>query len=487
MRTFGSENSREKGIQMYRNATEELAQGLPTSHATSVNVSNGWGEFSSHAVVPKPLTKKARVSRFIKQHAANSANSGDHPLILLFLKSAENRTNEVEFEHVLDHPNYVPNDRLLVRHNNEIVGHVRLDRRKLRFGKTSIDSATITELAALPEFDYSGCKQLMVDASIDRCESTRCTLVTLSESQCTLADLDGEWAAIDIGERFTVSPLDILSAMESMFLIGNDGSRKSREQYLTRPMRMVERDQVERLYEKATKKSRGAVIRDHEYWHWLTSRRSHDRAYVAVQVNRDGSEKVVAYAILRKAEILEIIADAEHSLAIFSVLRRISLDALEKGCHTLTIGDSASVRNPIVDRLMTIARCPGQPQKIMVRATSHERLIKEMSAELALAAHAEGLSTGTKLGIEVEGQSFTIQLLRHKLRIEKKASRSRLVISKATFTKLVLGGFDVAQAINQGHLTATTQVAAVIAQKLFPFRPFLRMPFEDRMAMPIKR
>ena len=100
---------------------------------------------SGYEVQAVPETRSGRRSASRISGVPNSgqsqlvvaANSGDHPLLLKFLTQLQ-VVRHSEFQQTADCPTYEPSQRLLIRNRGDIIGHIRIVPRELRFGASTV-------------------------------------------------------------------------------------------------------------------------------------------------------------------------------------------------------------------------------------------------------------------------------------------------------------------------------------------------------------
>ena len=106
---------------------------------------------------------------------ADRATAGDHPLIHQFLLGATQKPSAAEFQAQVDDPTYEPSDRLLIKAGRQIVAHLRLVRREMRFGRLLLPVGLVVDVVTAPEYRGHGCatgllqaarKQLLADGAV---------------------------------------------------------------------------------------------------------------------------------------------------------------------------------------------------------------------------------------------------------------------------------------------------------------------------------
>ncbi len=94
-----------------------------------------------------------------------SASAGDHALIHPFLVSVFHGPSTAEFQHQLEEPAYEPMHRLVVKDGSQIVAHLRIMYREMRFGQLLLPVGLLTDLATLPEYRGCGCASALLSAA----------------------------------------------------------------------------------------------------------------------------------------------------------------------------------------------------------------------------------------------------------------------------------------------------------------------------------
>ena len=86
-------------------------------------------------------------------------------MIHRFLVSVFHKPSPAEFQAQLEEPSYEPADRLVIKDGNQIVAHLRLLTREMRFGRIVIPVGIIADLATLPEYRGLGCATALLSAA----------------------------------------------------------------------------------------------------------------------------------------------------------------------------------------------------------------------------------------------------------------------------------------------------------------------------------
>ena len=400
------------------------------------------------------------------------ANSGDHPLILKFLRQLQ-VVHLSEFQQTLDCPTYEPNQRLIIRNRGEIIGHIRIIPRDLRFGASTITSYHLTEVSVLPEYRQAGCLRLLLAAVRQRAAANRIALITTDSNRPEILRRMG-WSRIPTGTNVTTSPHSLLASLEQMNLVSPETQWK--ERYEIRPLRFVDQPSMAALYSETAHRTFGMAERTQEDWLWLMGRRGFDRAFVAYDpAVGDSPESIVAYCLMRSNQVAELISNAQHSLSMLTLLRRVAADVVERGVHSVVLmADSApdlqleGFRSVDVDS--TTAACVPSAYDFM----------KLMKQEFGAQALRQGATPTSKIGLLSGTEALSLEVTKAKLKLKRNEQvRSRVHVSPSMFTQLALGCIDVNRVSDAEDLSATTKTAADVARCIFAKRRFVRMPLDN--------
>ncbi|MGM0485705.1 MAG: GNAT family N-acetyltransferase, partial [Planctomycetota bacterium] len=268
-----------------------------------------------------------------------NASPGDHPLIHQFLVSVFRRPSPAEFQAQLEEPSYEPRDRLLIRDEGRIAGHVRLINRDMRFGDLVLPVGMITDLATRPEYQGQGCASALLSAACQTLVQDGAVLALLATNQPHFYARRG-WVVNGRHCYSASAPRKILSYLkqreaEVNGLLDPLPPPHAHKQYNIRLWRHVERAPVMRLYEERTQAGYGSLVRPEAYWRWLLSRWGKQRIYIAIdgpdRLDMDQSlAPIVAYAAARDGRIVELMSSDAHPEAGVQLLARACQDAIEQ-------------------------------------------------------------------------------------------------------------------------------------------------------------
>jgi len=411
--------------------------------------------------------------------AAGSA--GDHPAVQQLLTSIFQGPSRDEFSGLLDDPFYEPRHRLLVQRNDQTVSHLLLSKRVMQFGSLSFPTDCLSWLGTLPEFRAQGFAGRLLRAAEESMQRDGAVLGVLKTTIPHFFRRFG-WALCGRHSQAQAGSRDLLAQLSAGGLVPGQASVG------IRPWRQVELPALMRLYNARMAGRAGHVERTEAYWRWLVSRKCFERLYVAVDgvdnfELEDDPAKIVGYLIMREDRVLELVAADSHPHVARELLARACSEAIERDYHMVTL------HAPADDPLLKIFEVAGgslqcgeshQGEVYMTRLMNPTGFLKLLCPELHLRAEAARMTRPCELGLLVDGEKYRLIVSRRSVKLSRnKIGRSYLACTMANFTRLVLGHFDLDDALGAGRLRSSTQLATETARVLFPQLPLWRPPLDE--------
>ncbi|MGI8982716.1 MAG: GNAT family N-acetyltransferase [Pirellulaceae bacterium] len=471
---------------------------------------NGVVAANGHAVVTMALPSVSAAPRLVP------ARAGDHAAIHQLLLRQFRGPSALEFQAQLDEPLYEPTDRLLVKHREDVVAHLRLTKRVLQFGPLRIPSAGFMDLATATPWQRRGFASALIGAG-ERQAASEGAAVGLTRT--TAADLFARhgWTACGrqtysvagarqiLAHLRVVAPPDVLNASEDQNAADALLSRRSpRIPLLVRPLRRMELPALVTLYGQCAAGAYGATVRDEVYWDWLMARHAFERGYVAILGDHhlELPELLAAVAgcvFVSGGRIVEMLSRPGATPAIgLALLARVCSDAVERSQYDVRL--DAPPNHP----LHQVFRAAGgsyhsteehDGEVSMARMFNPLQTLRDMSGDLLLRARAAGLAPQV-LGLEVfnfdadlrrttheDARSYRLIVTSRKVRlVPGNLGRNYLALRRRDLTPLLLGHWRLEDAIAAGRIRASTQRAQRAAEVLFPQLPWHRPPLDDLVA-----
>jgi len=437
--------------------------------------------FPSATAGPAGETAATRSRSCKPRFAVVPASAADHPGIYNFLTAVFQGPSRGEFRASLDDPRYQPLDRLVVKRGAEIVAHAHVTRRAMQFGPLRLPVAGLDWLGTLPRFRGQGYGDRLLTAAEQHMASAG-ALVSLTWTKIPRFYRRTGWALC--GRRFycRAGARDVVSGLMDRGLL-----RRGRRRLNIRPWRRVELGALVRIYNQNLGSAHGPFERTEAYWKWLIHRKAFDQIFVAL----DGPDlleleelhaPIVGYMVTRGERIVELLAAPGHRTAPAELLARACRDAMEHGRHTVRLDAPPGSR---IHKLFHAAGGSPQPETdhdlmLMAKLLSPVKLLRALAGEFHRRAEDAELVRPVDLGLLVDGRKYRLALTPNGVEaIDRTIGRSYLRMNVADFTRLVLGHLDWDDALADGRVHASTNVALAAGRVLFPRLPLWLPPLDN--------
>lgn len=420
-----------------------------------------------------------------------SAGAADHVAIHRFLMSVFHGPTAAEYHAQLEDPRYEPPDRLLIKRGDQIVSHLRMTYRELRFGSLRIPTCIISDVATSPEYRRRGFASALLDEVHRRMQRDSIRLGILKTSQAPFYARHG-WAVGFRHSYCSAGARDLLAALPSFAPPAETrdalGIETPRPPLTVRLWRHVEQAALMRLYDQNPACRFGPMQRDEAYWRWLISRRGYDRIYVAIEGPDtmrldDTCHPIVGYAVMRDGRIVELMTDKGRPDVAAVLIQRAGMDAIEH--DDLAVRLDAPPSHPLWRAFVDAGGAPcyheaEQGQVHMVRLFRPLALLAQLYPLLLERARQTELSLPCELGLLLDDQKHRLVLTRRSAKVlPGKLGRSYLKLSAQDLTLLLLGHLDIDEAVELGRIVCSTSVAHETARTLLPRVPLWLPPWDD--------
>jgi len=425
-----------------------------------------------------PLEPSARLAP-VEAPDVVVANAGDHAGIYRFLVEVFQGPPREAFYASLDDPFYEPSDRLVVKSGHQVVAHLHLTRRVVRFGRSSFAAAGVNGVGTLAEYRGRGYAGQLLRVAHRLLDEERTPLAILRTTEPHFFRPFG-WVVCGRHSHAQASTRGLLAQLQ----LSKMYQRERRLQ--VRPWRQVELAGLLRLYQKCVPQQYGGYERTEAFWRWLVNRQLFDGLLVAVDPNGTDEESdgtIVGYAITREDRVLEVMVDPARPGAALRLLGRTCREAIERDYHSIHL--HAPPDSPLFDYFDRAdgERVDGESHQgrvYMMRLRDPIGLLRSLVGELRERADAAGLGRPCELGFVIDGRKYQFALTRRGVKVgREKVGRSHLKLSGPDFVRLLLGHLDLSKAFADGRLKASTRVAQTTTEQLFPQLPLWRPPLDD--------
>jgi len=420
-----------------------------------------------------------------KPFAAVAGTAADHPAVLQFLTALLQRPSPSEFQAQLEDPDYRPQDRLLVRRADQLIGHARLARREIHFGPARLPIAGLADLAMLHEYRGQGCGSLLLRAAEQRMVERGAVLAAL-RTRAPQFFLRRGWCVAARHNYSVARPGEILSLLRERAAHRPSLLATAETPVTIRHWRQVERAALMRLYEQNAAGSYGPVVRSEAYWTWLLNRQAYGCLYVAIEGPdtfslQDSATSIVSYGVVRDGRIVELMTASTRPRAGEQLLMRVCSDAMEHDLPAMRI--DAAPHDPIHQLFIDAhgeRHChdADHGDVYLIKTLDPLALLERLADLLHLRAQ-NGSLPNCGLGLRIAERRFRISRRAQGVHVEEaRPGRHYLECEPAAFTQLVLGHLDLHAATESGRIRPSSRAASDLAAVLFPRVPLWVSPWD---------
>lgn len=421
-----------------------------------------------------------------------TGRAGDHPAVHRLLLTVLHRPQEAEFQFGLDRPGYHPSDRLLLLRDQDLVAHVRLICRPLRFAQAWLPTCDLTEFACLPEYRLWGDHATLLAAAEAKARSMGAVLATTWTHEPDAFAACG-WIPRGGSRCLRTSPRNLLSRLSFLGQTSTPARRANGRapKLNVRPWRYVEQQALIDLYDRYARSVYGAPRRDAAYWEWLLVRRGYDQILVVAHAAADSSESfaascqsIVGYAFVRGSDVVELVVSPEWPQAPGHLLRRVASDALERDEHAVRLFHPAmpdSIWNPPPpnatcgeDLRPTSSQQPRQFVKVL------DPLGFLQCSAGALASRARHNGDGSCLNLRLDRRRIRVEVHADHVHLaDARPSRQEVRACGAGVSALLLGCLPLDPATADGAVHWHDAATHELVRHLFPPQPLWRSTLDD--------
>ena len=439
------------------------------------------------------------------------ARAGDHSQIHQLLLSIFHGPSAAEFQAQLDEPLYEPTDRLIVNHDEQIIAHLRLNKRLLQCGGLQIPSASFLDLATAPEYRGRGLATALLAAGERQAAADGAQLfVTRTRAPALFArqgwSIWGRHCFSGAATRRVLAQLqDAEAQLPAPAICANwravPGEAASASPLHVRPFRRIELPAICRLYSESLQPEFGATVRTELHWEWLMARGAWDRAFVAVEGGPWELPELLAavrgYVFVKEGRIVELAAD--RSDVQRALLKRVCGEAIERNLTEV------SIEAPRGSELHQICLAAGGEfqfseehlgEVFMAKALDPVGLLSALAGPLHQRILAADLPYPFTIGLEIfshgfprrrlvdaDSHSYQLNITRKDVKLQPgRAGKHALSIRRSHLTPLALGHWSAAAALASGRLRTSSRTAEQYAQAMFPAIAAWRPPLDDLVA-----
>lgn len=418
------------------------------------------------------------------------AGAGDHPAVHQLLTAVFQGPSRDDFFSALEDPVYEPCDRLVVKRGAQVLSHLHLAQRVMRYGADALPLSVAYRLATLPEYRGRGYAKRLLSAA-DEAMTTDGSVLGLLTTRIPHFFRPSGWVVCMRHSHAQVGARDLLAQLSA----GGFGGHAADEQLNIRPWRHVELPSLIRLYQESTAGSYGPIERNEAYWRWLVNRlagqrQTTDGIFVALagpkRFDFDFDDAaIVGYCVQRDDRIFELVASPQHPGVAERLLARACGEAIERDNHVvrLHLAPTDPLWNVVAAAGGTLHRSEQhQGEVTMVKLLDPVGFLKRLLPVMHERASAAAIRRPVELGIVVDELDLKLRLTvsRRSVKVAKAPlGRNWIKLSDADFTRLLLGHLNIAEAAADGRVPSSSRAALQTAAVLFSQLPLWHPPLDD--------
>jgi N-acetylglutamate synthase-like GNAT family acetyltransferase len=461
-----------------------------------------------------------------------SGNVGDHPLIAALLTQVALTERTEDFQSRNDAPSYSPADRLLVKRDGQLIGHVHLARSIGWFQGERCPLVKLNDFVMLPEYhritvDGADYAAALLQVAESTAANEGALLAVQHTDQPEWFQQHG-WSRCRAQGHTRANTRAILSHLNAQQSLRRQRLEKNRPAIEIRSWRHVELDCLRRIYQPSITRMWGALHRSEETWQWLVGRKAHDQILLAINrpariakpwsqerpmsLDLDSPEEValntktydpeqnplggttgickpqeaIGYAVLRDSCIVEMFTLPGFSSARVPLIARACRDAIDRDHHFVEL--HTPVVDPMHELLVTAGgswlRSANAGGAWMFKLLAPDKWLERIYPVLKQRVLEEGLARPLEIALDVGMQTYQLVLSRRSIRLQpeppspNESSSGRVACDWLAFQDLLTSNLMVSAAIAQGRMkTAAPETSQALAS-LFPFQLFWQSPFE---------
>lgn len=412
-----------------------------------------------------------------------AGNAGDHPLVLQLLVQTHQAPLAEDFQSRLDEPSYEPSDRLLVKRENKLVGHVQVSKQFGWFQQQRCPVARLHDFTSLPEYQTANIDQPLLEVAEELAIREGSIVGVVRTARPEWFEQYG-WSCCRGQGHTRANTRAILSHFDSQ-----RANRRCRESAVEiRSWRHFQLDSLEQIYRQISPSMWGPLHRSLEAWQWLAGRKAQDQILIAVIKPRRKSKgsshesKVIGYAVVRDSCIVEMLTLPGFENASAMLVVRACRDAIDRDHHFVSLHTPAA--DPMHELLVTaggswIGDGTALDGKWMLKLLAPDRWIERLYPLLHERAREAGIPRPLEIDFAV-GKSF------HRLSLTRRSSRLERLLNLPephvhcdyhTFQNLLTSNLRFPNALLHGQLRVAHESLARTLAALFPPKLFWQSPF----------
>lgn len=416
-----------------------------------------------------------------------TGNAGDHPLVLQLLTQAQQAALAEDFQSRLDEPHYRASDRLLVRRDHAILGHVHVKNHTAWFQGQRMPVVKLEDFTTLPEYRDASYEEHLLQCAESIAAAEGAVLAVVHAARHEWFVRQG-WSLLRGQGHTRAGARAVLAHLDAQELARR---RRRKPTIQVRTWRHFELDQVRSLYDESAAELWGPIFRSEACWQWIIGRKAQDQVLLAV-IDRKAAaggddplahQQVVGYAVVRGSAIVEMMTRPEFPAARVHLLARACRDAMDHDHHSIALYTPAA--DPLHELLVTAGGAwisdNGAGPRWLFKLLAPERWVERAYPLWRARARAAGVPRPVEFGLSAGEEHYCFTLTRRSSRLERTAQPMDEAVhaDRPSLESLLVGNLAVPAATARGQLRLSHPEMAHALAALFPANLFWQSPLEQ--------
>ncbi len=442
--------------------------------------------FVAESTARASLWDKTSLRRHASRFPLAPATAADPVAVRQFLGSIFPDPAGDQFSASVVSPGYRPRDRLLIKHQRRIVGHVLGKQRRIGFGSAQLPAVVLEGLGVLPEHRGEGLGYRLLEAAEKRAVEAGAVIGFLSTNVPDTFREKG-WVSCGGPCRSQAGIHDLLAELSKRGF-----HHRMQTRFNIRPCRRMELSALARIYRENTAGLFGPWARDEKDWLWLAASRGYDEILVALDgpdpaPPGDYAARVIGYAVTYRDQIVEFFCSSRCPKVDVHLLTRACRDAIDRNHYAISFDGPAANRLHKLFRSVNGRRehtdntfTAGRGRIRMAKVLNPMKLLRTAAGVLRRRLQAANCPLPLDLGLAIDNRKYRLEITPRECQVVARSiGRSYLTMNASDFTRLMLGRLDWRRADHRRCVEPSTQIALQARRILFPRLPLWWSSLED--------
>ncbi len=423
-------------------------------------------------------TAATRVARPEPELEPVKLANADTELTLVLLQEVYREFDRETYQASSADPSYATGERVVLKYDRYVVGHVQFVARKIRYGAADLTVGELHWPAIFHRFDTTDNWNKLLAYAEERAGARGLPLLIAAAGRRgqLRAELLQQAGWIPVGSARVSEALAgrLPSEPEPPGPAWIDVPEEKRLR--VQPWRQDQLQSLRHLYERNCVRTAVTCTRSECYWEWLVNRSRNLQFWLAQRL-----DEPVGYAVVRAGnEIFEIACEPSDREAVSGLLARVRMEALDLAKTYARLW--APAMHPAHEwfaQAGPIRLRQAVEPRWWVKVLAPQQVLAEITPELAERVRQGGLAKKTELAIVAAGHPCTLRLDPHQVQVVAgKHCKRQMGATAEGFIRLLFGTEELKRLVADGYVDCEPRPAIKLVELLFPRRTFWLSPLD---------